>query len=241
MRRNTWWLPLWLGCTLGAVYLLPQAGETAQSAAKMNLPGNQGRWWFKTIGPSEEEVGTLGSETEFAKAICLKPRKGEYDLDGNIIPDRIDLSVVLSGSDLNSSIHRPERCMSAQGHLITASGNLGIKLPNGRAFDAKRLLSVQTFPGRNGAPTIKFNCVTYYFFVGHDSITNGHWERTFIDIKDRLMRGMDQRWAYISVSTWYGKTPMLDKEISLSEADGKLSDFLTNFVLDQIDWDQVKH
>ena len=143
MRRTKWLLPLWLACTLGLVYLLPQAGETAQSAAKMDLPGNQGGWWLKPIGPTEAEVGTLGQETEFRKAVCLKPRKGEYDLDGNIIPDRIDLSIVLSGSDLNSSIHRPERCMPAQGHLITDSSNLNIRLHNGRAVDVKRQLSVQ--------------------------------------------------------------------------------------------------
>ena len=130
--------------------------------------------------------------------------------------------------------------MTAQGHLITASGNLGIKLPNGRTFDTKRLLSEQTFPGKNGASSTKFTCVTYYFFVGHDQITNDHWKRTYIDIKDRLMRGMDQRWAYISATTWYGRTPTLDKEIPLTEADGKLSNFLTNFVMEQIDWDKVK-
>jgi len=239
MKWSAWWLPLWLCCTLGAVYLLPQAGETAQSAAKMSLPGSQNGWWFRTIGPSEDEVGTLGQETGFSKAICLKPRKGEYDADGRIIPDRIDLSVVLSGSDLNSSIHRPERCMPAQGHLITGSGNLNIKLPNGRAFDVKRLISVQTLPAREGYPAIKLNCVTYYFFVGHNRITDGHWERTLIDIKDRLLRGMDQRWAYISTSMWYGKLPMLEKEIPIDEADEKLRGFLTNFAMDQIDWDKI--
>ncbi len=240
MKWNAWWLPLLLGSALGAVYLLPQAGKTAQSAARMELPGSLGGWWFKTIGPSEAEVGTLGQETGFAKAICLKPRRGEYDVAGNIVPDRIDLSIVLSGSDLNTSIHRPERCMPAQGHVITSSGKMNIKLPNGRTFEVKRLLSVQSFPEYKGGPVRRFNCVTYYFFVGYDRITTDHLERTFIDIKDRLIRGMDQRWAYVSASMWYGKTPMTDKEIPEAEADGKLREFLTNFASDQVDWDRVK-
>jgi hypothetical protein len=87
----------------------------------------------------------------------------------------------------------------------------------------------------------EFKCITYYFFVGHDCVTNDHLKRTFIDMKDRLVRGMDQRWAYTSVSMWYGsKVPLIDKAVSEEEADAKLRSFVTDFSERQIDWDQVR-
>ena len=62
--------------------------------------------------------------------------------------------------------------------------------------------------------------------MGHDQVTNDHLKRTFIDMKDRLVRGMDQRWAYVSVSMWYGKVPSIRTEVTEEEADRKLRDFV---------------
>lgn len=223
------------------VHLLPQVGEVAGSAVKMDLPGSSGGWSFKSLPASKDELGTLTADTEFAKAICLRPRPGEVTIDGHLVPDRLDLSVVLSGYDLNNSIHRPERCMPAQGHTITASGNVTLQLANGRQFQAKRLLSVQTIkPASPGAKEVQFNCVTYYFFVGHDRITNDHLERTLFDMKDRLVRGMDQRWAYVSASMWFGKIPWIDKDVPEAETNAKLRKFVSEFAENQIDWAQIR-
>ena len=242
LKWNAWWLPLWLGAALSAVYCLPKAGEVADSAVKMELPGSTGGWTFRSLSASNLEIGTLAPDTEFAKAICWQPRPGEVTRDGRLVTDRVDLSVVLSGYDLNSSIHRPERCMPAQGHAITDSRNVTLQLGNGRSFDVKRLRSVQSIKSSAGesGETIKLKCVTYYFFVGHDHVTNDHLERTLIDMKDRLMRGMDQRWAYVSASMWYGNLPWIEHEVSENEADQKLQKFLTGFAEIQIDWDRIK-
>jgi hypothetical protein len=43
--------------------------------------------------------------------------------------------------------------------------------------------------------------LNYYWFVGYSSVTASHFERTVIDIKDRVLRGYNQRWAYITVSS----------------------------------------
>jgi hypothetical protein len=240
MKWNAWLLPVGLGSALGAVYVLPKAGETANSAVKMELPGSTGGWEFNKLTASEKEIKILEDDTEFAKAICLRPRPGEVNLEGYRIPDRVDLSVVLSGHDLNSSIHRPERCMPAQGHSITSSGEVTLKLASGRDFKVKRLRSVQSVQGaREGSVEAKYDCLTYYFFVGHDRITHDHLERTLIDMKDRLIRGMDQRWAYVSASMWYGKIPWIENEVTEAEADEKLRAFLTAFAEKQIDWDQL--
>lgn len=240
-KWNAWWLPILLGGTLGAVYFLPKAGAIADSAVKMELPGSTNGWSFKTLSASKEELGTLSADTEFAKAICLRPRPGEISIDGHQVPDRLDVSVVLSGHDLNNSIHRPERCMPAQGHNITQSGNVTVQLANGRKFNAKRLRSVQTIKTNNaGTEAVQFNCLTYYFFVGHDRITNDHLERTLYDMTDRLVRGMDQRWAYVSASTWFGKLPWIDSPVTEAEAEAKLRQFVADFSEKQIDWGQVR-
>jgi hypothetical protein len=242
MKRNVWLLPLLLGLTMGAVYLLPERGKVFQSAVNMKLPETSGNWVLKGQPATEAEIGTLAPDTEFSKANCYSARSGEYNQFGETLPDVIQLSIVLSGADINNSIHRPERCMPAQNHNITSSGSRMLKLPGGREFPAKRLVSIQSV--RNSRITDrevydKYNCLTYYFFVGHDQVTNDHLERTFLDMKDRLVRGMDQRWAYASVTMMYGKVPWLEKEITEAEADSKLQKFLTDFSAKQIAWKQI--
>ena len=111
-------LPAFLAVTLGSVHFLPSAGKIAQSAVNMNLPDRYGNWQFEKIPPSEAELIALAKDTEFSKAICLTARPGEFDVEGRALPDRIDVSVVLSGVDINNSIHRPERCMPAQGAAL---------------------------------------------------------------------------------------------------------------------------
>jgi hypothetical protein len=240
MKWNAWLLPVLLGSALGAVYVLPKAGDTAASAVKMELPGTSGGWEFTEYQATQDEILTLGPDTGFSKATCRRARPGEVSFDGRLIPDHIDLSIVLSGHDLNSSIHRPERCMPAQGHKNMTSSNVAFQMENGHTFKAKRLHSVKLNPGPEEGSVLKYNCVTYYFFVGHDQITNDHLERTLIDMKDRLVHGMDQRWAYVSASMVYGKLPWVQKEITEAEADEKLRKFIKEFVVDQVDWNQLK-
>lgn len=242
MKLKPWILPLFLGGSLSAIYFLPKVGEVAQSAVNMELPDFSDGWSFEKLAASSEELGTLSADTKFSKAICLTPRPGEFNDEGFRIPDRIDLSVVLSGVDLNNSIHRPERCMPAQGHNITSSSDRIIRLANGREFAVKRLVSVQSQRRADIGEReeyVKFNCLTYYFFVGHDKVTNDHLGRTLIDMKDRLLRGMDQRWAYATVSMWYGKVPWIEDEVTEKEADEKLMKFLQQFAEEQIDWKQI--
>lgn len=234
-------LPLILAFCLSGVYFLPTAGKIAQSAVIMQLPDGYGTWRFNKIPASKAEIETLADDTEFSKAVCLQPRPGEYSRDGAKIPDRIDLSIVLSGADINNSIHRPERCMPAQGHQILSSSDQSIDLENGKTLNMKRLMSLQRIP-LNAQKTefLELNCVTYYFFVGHDQITNSHLGRTFVDMKDRLLRGMDQRWAYVSASMWYGEIPWMEgSKVTEADADKKLTDFLEGFSENQIDWNQI--
>lgn len=236
-----WLLPITLGLGLASVYVLPQVGEIAESAVNMELPAIKGDWRLQPIPPSEAELQTLASDTEFSKAICVRPRPVSFfDTSENNF-DRVDFSIVLSGHDLNNSIHRPERCMPAQGHNILSSRDIAIELANGRTLTARRLLSIQSIPLNEArSDFLRLNCLTYYFFVGHDRVTHDHLSRTLIDMRDRLMRGMDQRWAYASASTWFGVIPGNDFEITEEQADAKLVEFIRNIAESQIDWDRIQ-
>ena len=235
-----WLLPVLLGGTMSSIYFLPQVGAVADSAVKMELPGTYGSWIFRQYPPSEAELQALSADTQFSKAICLSARPGETDAEGYSIPDQIQLSIVLSGYDLNNSIHRPERCMPAQGHDITSTKDVVLNLSNKRQFAAKRLRLHREFRRATSPPIPRSSsCITYYFFVGHDQVTNDHLKRTFIDMKDRLVRGMDQRWAYVSVSMWYGKVPSIATEVTEEEADRKLREFIAGFAEKQVKWDQI--
>ncbi len=241
MKLRAFILPLFVAGALGAVYFLPSAGQIAQSAVKMDLPNNSGSWQFKKIPPTEAELGTLAKDTEFSKAECYSIRPGEYDENGNPVPDLLFVSVVLSGADINNSIHRPERCMPAQGHQIMESTDRKLQVDDGRSVTVKRLKSLQRLPTAEEGKFLELNCVTYYFFVGHDQITNNHLGRTFIDMKDRLVKGMDQRWAYVSASMWFGEMPWIKEgRVTEEEAERKLTDFVSRFSETQIKWDQLK-
>jgi hypothetical protein len=42
--------------------------------------------------------------------------------------------------------------------------------------------------------------LNYYWFIGYSDITASHFEREYIDMKDRLLHGYNQRWAYVTVA-----------------------------------------
>lgn len=242
MNCKVWLLPLMLGGMLCGIYFLPKVGTIAQSAVEMKLPDTSGDWLLKQQTASEAEIKTLSGDTEFSKALCYRALSGKYNNFGESVPDMVQLSIVLSGLDINNSIHRPERCMPAQGHNIMGASKQMLKLADGREFPAQRLVSIQSLQDprvTDREAYVKYNCITYYFFIGKERVTSDHVSLRLIDMKDRLVRGMDQRWAYISASMWYGKLPWIEEEITEAEADAKLRTFLTEFSANQIKWDQI--
>jgi len=42
--------------------------------------------------------------------------------------------------------------------------------------------------------------LTYYWFVGYNQTTPSHFTRTMLDLRDRIMGGYNQRWAYVTVA-----------------------------------------
>jgi hypothetical protein len=234
-------LPVLLFALLGSVYVLPDRGSVAESAIRMDLPLALGDWQGRRVVESQQERDILADDTEFVKADYLRPRAGPVLPGGSPDFDRASVSVVLSGYDINNSIHRPERCLPAQGHTIYQSADKVIDLGNGRQLKVRQLKSRQAVRLRaDSNKAIMVDSLIYYFFVGHDRVTNDHYERTFIDMKDRLLKGRDQRWAYVTVATAMGELPWSRRPVSPEQAEATLQEVCSEMAERVIDWDQVK-
>ena len=174
---------------LSAVFLLPISAKTEPVGIKLALPQYVDKWYGVDQPVTERERQVLAGDTEFA-------RKLYTDGAGN----SIYASIVLSGHDLDNSIHRPERCLPAQGWTIADSKNLAITVPSWGKLQVTRLHNVRQVPTRNGKTVPIYN-LNYYWFVGYHHLTASHLQRTFLDIQDRILRGYNQRWAYITVAS----------------------------------------
>lgn len=230
-------LPVLLGGAMLTVFLLPKVGKIAESAVRMSLPDKLGEWEFEKGQASDKEVRILDKETQFSKAVCRAPIPYSYQSNGMRNLKQIDLSIVLSGTDINNSIHRPERCMPSQGHQIYDAKSDLLKTAAGKTFPVRNLTSLQVVPLKSGE-SLKLNCVTFYFFIGQKEITEDHLRRTFIDMRDRLLRGQDQRWAYVSASMWFSEAGEYGLT-SRDNAEKEIRQFLSDLADNNIDWEQI--
>jgi EpsI family protein len=171
----------------GSVFLLPHSTKTSPAGIAMTLPRTVGDWIGDDAQVTAKERETLAKDTQFA-------RKVYYNLAG----DQIYVSIVLSGDDMTNSIHRPERCLPAQGWSLQASQKRGLQMGDGKTLPLIKLRTFQTFE-TFGQRTVVYN-VTYYWFIGANEVTSSHLVRTGIDLRDRILHGLDQRWAYLTVA-----------------------------------------
>ena len=177
-----------LALGVATVFLLPQGGEQPVGI-NLELPDFVGNWKGTDAEFSESEREILGeaSGTRFARKVYR-----------NLAGYEIMASIVLSGRDMSTSIHRPERCLQAQGWALTGSDSLTVSLPQRGSFPVAELVSSRMIPAEEG--NVVRELQAYYWFVGEKDISAGHWDRWAIDNRDRLLRGVSQRWAYILLS-----------------------------------------
>ena len=170
----------------GSVFLLPKDVRLQPAAIDLSLPEFVGDWKGvdQGIGKGEREI--LGPDTQFARKM--------YSLG----EDQIFVSIVLSGPDMNTSIHRPERCLPAQGWTIVETKMVSIPSPNG-TLKVTRLQNLRTERTTDDRP-VNIRSLDYYWFVGHSDVTPSHLERTWFDIRDRILHGRNQQWAYITIA-----------------------------------------
>jgi EpsI family protein len=179
-----------LACGLGTIFFIPRETRIQPCRVRMELPDMIGIWMGRPAEVTQKERDILAKDTEFCRSM--------YD---NGFGDQIYVSIVLSGNDLDNSIHRPERCLPAQGWTILNSNavTLPVAAAPGGQLPVTRLYDVREEPGPNGQVEKRYN-VNYYWFIGYSNITASHFQREFIDMKDRLFHGYNQRWAYVTVS-----------------------------------------
>lgn len=184
-------LAVFLLCSLGSVAFLPKVTNTTPQGIALHLPEFVGPWYGVDQEISELELQMLAKDTGFARKLYSNGR-------GN----QIFASIVLSGQDLDNSIHRPERCLPAQGWSVADSKVVKIPMAQSavQPIEATRLHNVRKVPTGDGQ-TISIYSVNYYWFVGWNNTTASHFERTYIDIRDRILYGYNQRWAYITIAS----------------------------------------
>ena len=175
---------------LGAVFFLPKVANSTPQGIELTLPGYVGGWFGEDQKITEQELLVLAKDTSFARKLYNNGRG-----------DQIYASIILSGQDLDNSVHRPERCLPAQGWSVADSRLVKIPIPatSLKPVGVTRLHNMRKVATSDGR-TIPIYQLNYYWFVGATDITASHLQRTYIDIRDRIVYGYNQRWAYITVA-----------------------------------------
>ncbi len=200
---------------LGSVFILPKDIRIQPASIDLALPEFVGSWQGKDQAISQGERDILGADTQFSRKVYSRGT------------DEIFASIVLSGPDMNTSIHRPERCLPAQGWTISSSEKTSIQAGE-RNLYATRLHNLRSIPSTNGG-SLTIKSLTYYWFVGHSDVTASHYERTWIDIRDRVLRGRNQQWAYVTVASNITKDFRIFGRDE-HQADDLMREFIKDFV-----------
>ena len=179
---------------LGLVFLLPRKPGVGAAGIRLELPNRIGDWEGTDVEVTKLERDALAKDTEFARKVYR-----------NTFGDAIFVSIVLSGDDMTNSIHRPERCLPAQGWNVVSSARLAVPLPPSGALEVTKLANVgEGFdrpPGGDTEPKrVTIRNLNYYWFVGSRDLTADHFQRTVYDMRDRILYGQNQRWAYVTVA-----------------------------------------
>lgn len=207
-----------LAAGMSSVFLLPKQLFYQPVGVELALPEFVGEWSGNDVPISKAEIGTLGPETQFS-------RKSYTNGAG----DELLVTIVLAGQDMNTSIHRPERCLKAQGWDLVDSKTVAVSLPSRGSMAATRLHDLRMIQTKNGAPGIPLYNLDYYWFVGYSDLTSSHTVRYWMDIRDRILHGYNQRWAYFTVAATvtgglrtFGRTE--------AQTDAMIQDFIRKLV-----------
>jgi hypothetical protein len=176
--------------TLLVCWLAPAPKTGGEAGVVMGLPYQVGPLDAFSENVSPAELYILPKDTTFARKT--------YGVPGSQRNDRILCSIILSGSE-KRSIHRPERCLPAQGWRIDGSQTVTVPLDSGLPLEVTALLLERPVTLEDGRP---FTLRSYYlyWFVGKGITTPYQFERILMTNWDLLFHRVNQRWAYVIVS-----------------------------------------
>src|SRR5450432_2460315 len=124
-------LQILLVVSLGAVLFLPKVANSTPQGIELSLPMYVGNWLGADQEITKKELEVLAKDTAFARKLYVDGKGHE-----------VFASIVMSGQDLDNSIHRPERCLPAQGWSIVDSRLVNIPLSNVHTLETTRLHNV---------------------------------------------------------------------------------------------------
>jgi exosortase len=167
----------------GAIVIASSTSHRAGVAGvKMELPDSVGDA-LGFDGNLDREHRLLPADTEFVKK--------QY-LSASPIP--VNCEIVLTGAE-RSSIHRAEACLLGQGWTLLSAEEVNVPVATGRAQRVKLLRLSKV---RDGQQLFGY---FLYWYVGADRVTDDTFSRIFLSTWDQLTRGVNHRWAYVSVSS----------------------------------------
>ena len=111
-----------------SIFALPHSSKSTPAGIAITLPDFVGAWFGEDAAITEREREVLAKDTQFARKTYTGPR-GE----------KIFVSIILSGDDMTSSIHRPERCLVAQGWSVQDSERRVVQIADGKTLEMTRL------------------------------------------------------------------------------------------------------
>lgn len=136
-----------------------------------------------TMARAEKEA--LPPDTEFVKSSYT-----------NSAGTRLMTSIVLSGTE-RDSIHRPQRCLKAQGNALDGEYTMTIPM-EGRAPLMIRVIQASRIL-RTAEGDVPYSSYYAYWFVGQDHETPHHLSRMTWLAWNRVAHNKASRWAYIAV------------------------------------------
>jgi Protein of unknown function (DUF3485) len=156
-------------------------------AIEVLLPEQLEGYRTESLPVTEEELNMLPKDTSFGRRRFVAP-------DGLIF----DLSVVVMGGD-QSSIHRPQSCVPAQGWTIAseATDQVTIERPTPYELPFNRLQNSKTLMA-NGQ-SVDAESFYLYWFTADGKITANREGRILSTAWRMLIAREVERWAYVSV------------------------------------------
>lgn len=98
------------------------------------------------------------------------------------------------------AIHRPERCLAAQGWTFKNPTLRTIDIHGVGRLEVTRVQNTKFVKGADDTP-VQVQNICYYWFAGSKDLTPSHLERVWFDSRDRMFGGYVQRWAMIMVTS----------------------------------------
>jgi exosortase len=156
--------------------------RAGMAGVRMELPDSIGDA-LGFDGDLEREHRLLPADTGFVKKQYL-----------SVSPTPVTCEIVLTGAE-RSSIHRAEACLLGQGWTLLSAEEVNVPVATAIAQRVKLLRSSKV---RDGQQLFGY---FLYWYVGADRTTDDTFSRIFLSTWDQLTRGVNHRWAYVTVNS----------------------------------------